>query len=667
MIQPCEHHLYLLSFWGSLGVPLSLSPSPCSVPPHLMPDDSVSLDDADWELIADDWWHTPLNLVPCPLSWIDREPRQSRPRHRSEVAAKNSHYWHEYLLLIAKNIQGASVCCGSCQEWRYKGSRGMLVCDAMEEDGVQGDLELNLDLVGVKMVLAMVDQLERAVGIATTDHRAAGEIAILARRVSLLLGDALPVIDLESSWDKYTATVLDGHRIAPHGAAIFRPDLNADPPPADSITSILDLDLDPPRRKSPRFSREVIDLTDSEQSVASRAPPATPKPIRSFPAHEGDGTMSGTFSALCRFPNSDLRTHLSISLTGDAPKFHLTRVPSSPSISYSSGSPLTSDGLCSESSHTRCSSLPPGGDLHKEDYDVDVVSESTPSEDADIPLFLVTSSDRLVRQHSRTREIIDRLRSAAVPRGRTKTSTIRGNGNPTTAVRNRRAGLNNATVKQLFQKGSDGWIRLADDTEHAASRAKDASQTCHADGSRNSTEDSEPSESDDAIFAQPVPKSTSTRDPKKKQTPSKQSRRAPGWVEGSPSASVAATHSTATAGGPPRGAPGHRLPQIAQPAAPASVGTFTFPPPAYYAFPSHTAPPYAPMVSVSFGVPPYRGYPSRGGYSHASPPFVSAFPHQHQHQHQHVFSHPHLYQPHRGAYTNAPVITGSTGIRHAQW
>ena len=28
-----------------------------------MPDDSVSLDDADWEVIADDWWHTPLNLM----------------------------------------------------------------------------------------------------------------------------------------------------------------------------------------------------------------------------------------------------------------------------------------------------------------------------------------------------------------------------------------------------------------------------------------------------------------------------------------------------------------------------------------------------------------------------------------------------------------------------
>lgn len=293
MTHPCEH-LHLLSFWGCLGDPLSLSPSSRSGPSHLMPDDSTSLDDADWEVIADDWWHTPLGLAPCPLSWIDCEPCHSRPRRRSEVAANKSHYWHECLLLIAKNVQGARVCCGSCQEWRYMGCGGMLVCDAMKSVGVQGDLELNLDLVGVKMVLAMVDHLERAVGITTTDHYAAQEIANLARRVSLLHGDALPVVNSECTWEKYTATVLDGHRIAPHGAEIFRPDLNADPPPADSITSILDLDLDPPRKKLPRFSHEVIDLTDSEQSVASEAPPATPKPIRTFTADGDDGTMSGT-------------------------------------------------------------------------------------------------------------------------------------------------------------------------------------------------------------------------------------------------------------------------------------------------------------------------------------------------------------------------------------
>src|SRR5712675_1784510 len=131
-----------------------------------MPDDSLSFDDEDWEVIPDDWWHTPLSLAPCPLSWIDR---QSRQRRRSEVAAKNSHYWHESLLLIAKNVQGAGVC-ESCRQWHYMRGGGVFVCDAMRGAGVQGDLELNVDLVGVKMVLAMVEQLERAVGIATTDH-----------------------------------------------------------------------------------------------------------------------------------------------------------------------------------------------------------------------------------------------------------------------------------------------------------------------------------------------------------------------------------------------------------------------------------------------------------------------------------------------------------------
>jgi hypothetical protein len=302
MTHLCEHHLYLLSFWGLLGYPLSLSPPSLSRSSHLMSDDSISLDDADWEVIADDWWHTPLSTAPCPLSWLDREPRQHRPRPPSEVAARNSHYRHECMLLITKNVQGARVCCPSCQEWRHPGCGGAFACDAMKEVGVQGDLDLNLDLVGVRMVLALVDQLERAVGITTTEPRTAEEIGILARRVSQLLGNAHPVVNPESSWDEYAATLLDGHRIAPHGAAIYRPDLNADPPPSDSITSILDLDLEPPRRNSPRFPPEVIDLTDSEQSVASEAPPATPKPERSF-ATGSDGTMSGTLSVLCDFPS----------------------------------------------------------------------------------------------------------------------------------------------------------------------------------------------------------------------------------------------------------------------------------------------------------------------------------------------------------------------------
>ena len=262
-----------------------------------MSDDSISLDDADWKVLSDDW-HTPLTTAPSPLSWIGPEPPQSRPRPRSEVAARNSHYWHELLLLITKSIQGVRVCCSSCQEWRYIDSGGTFVCDAMKGVGVQGDLDLNPDLVGVKMVMAMVDELERAVGITTREHHTAGEIATLARRVSQLLGNAQPVVNPEDSWNEHTATVLDGDGIAPHGVAIYRPDFNADPPPpADSITPILDLDLDPPRRKSSRFSREVIDLTDSEQSVASEAPPATPKPDRSFAAG-GDGTMPGTLSPL---------------------------------------------------------------------------------------------------------------------------------------------------------------------------------------------------------------------------------------------------------------------------------------------------------------------------------------------------------------------------------
>ena len=639
-----------------------------------MPDDSFALDDADWEVIADDWWHTPLSLAPCFLSWIDREPHQSRLPRRHEIVARNSHYWHEFLLRIVQNVRGAKVCCENCREWRCVGNDGPPCCDATEEIGVEGDQELNLGLVGVRMVLNMVDELERAVGITTPGHHAhhaaaeAGDdIALLARRVSLLLGDATPIENTEGFWSEYTASVLDGHRIAPRDAVIFRPDLSADPPPPDSITSILDVELDPPRKKSPRFSREVIDLTDSEQSVASEALPATPKPPPLFATNtEDDGRATGTLMApLLKFPKSDLD-----SLTGAAPKFHIPRIPSSPLISYSSGSPPTSDELLTESSHTRCSSLPPGGDLHKEDYDLEFISESTPSEDAEIPHFLVTSSDRLMRQHSRTREIVDRLRSAAVPRGRTRTLSTHETGTPDLPAKTRQTGLNNTTVKQLFQKGSDGWIRLADDAEYPAPKAK--SPSGHADGPRNpTTEDSEQSDNEEAAFTAPAPRPT--RDPKRKPPAQGKHPRRSAWSKGTPATAATATAPTVGVGpgAPPRH--GHRLAQSVQLAAPAAVGTFTFPPPAFYPFPAgHPLPQYAPAPPVmSFAQPPFRGYPPRAGYPHASLPFVGALPHQQQHPHQQQQQIPHqhlyLHQPHRAAYANVPVITGSTGIRHAQW
>ena len=659
MTQPCEHHTHLLSFWGSLGDTLSLSPSSCSPPYHLMPDDSIALDDADWEVIADDWWHTPLSLVPCPLSWIDREPLRSRLPLRPEIAARNSHYWHECLLHVVKNVRGAKVCCRSCQEWRYMGDGGSLRCNATGEFGVEGDQELNLGLVGAKMVLDMVDKLERAVGITTPGRHAAdvGDIAVLARRVSLLLGDAVPIENPEGLWNEYTTSILGGHRIAPRDAVIFRPELSADPPPADTITSILDVELDPPRKKSPRFSREVIDLTDSEQSVASEALPATPKPPPIFAANsEDDGRATGTLMApRLNFPKSD-------SLTGTAPKFHLPRIPSSPVISYSSGSPPTSDELLTESSHTRCSSLPPGGDLHKEDYDLELVSESTTSDDAEIPHFLVTSSDRLIKQHSRTREIVDRLRSATVPRGRTRVSSTHGSSNPSTPVKNRQTGLNNTAVKQLFQKGSDGWIRLADDAEYPASKAKKNPSGHLSDSPRNPTEDSDPSsDNEEVISIAPAPRPT--RDSKRK--PAAQSKHARRASERPPAATIAPASAAVVPVPPRRGHAGQRPAQSVQLAPPAAVGTFTFPPPAFYPYPG-PLPQYAPAPVMPFGQPPFGAYPPRAGYP-APLPFAGALPHQQQQQHipyQHLYLHQ---QPHRAAYANAPVITGSTGIRHAQW
>ncbi|KAF8262199.1 hypothetical protein EI94DRAFT_1744106 [Lactarius quietus] len=264
-------------------------------------------------------------------------------------------------------------------------------------------------------------------------------------------------------------------------------------------------------------------------------------------------------------------------------------------------------------------------------------------------------------RHSRTREIVDRLRSAAIPRGRTRVSSTHGSDNPSTPAKNRQNGLNNTAVKQLFQKGSDGWICLADDAEDTAPKAK--SPPGHDDGPPKPAEDSEPSDNEEVTFAALVPRPT--RDTKRKPAAqSKYARRATGWAEGPPTATIAPT-AMVPAPAPPRRGHGQRLAQSVQLAPPAAVGTFTFPPPAFYPFPG-PLPQYAPAPVMTFGQPPFRGYPPRVGYPHASLPFAGALPHQQQH---HIPQH-HLYlhqQPPRPAYASVPVITGSTGIRHAQW
>jgi len=67
------------------------------------------------------------------------------------------------------------------------------------------------------------------------------------------------------------------------------------------------------------------------------------------------------------------------------------------------------------------------------------------------PLTAWSSS---TKQHSRTRAIIDRLRSVDSPRGRVKTSSTRRNSSPRTPAKNPRVGFDNAR-----RDSSSGWRR----------------------------------------------------------------------------------------------------------------------------------------------------------------------------------------------------------------
>lgn len=359
-------------------------------------------------------------------------------------------------------------------------------------------MSLSEEHPAVHVAESALTRYEHDVGI----HLFSSDLITLARRVRLLLGD-IPVSQslVEKAWRERLGEFCEGV-LTSMGEDTFRTAMEeVERKGKEAIPNILDLELDPPRSRRSERDVSIVDLTDSEQSESVESEmPQTPRPRRAY-----GGRSSGETRSLNKI--DIIRNKIS---TG---KYGRHGIPHASSPSTTSSSPQTSaDDIHSiaDSSHPhiRSSSLPPTANNHvnfqKDEHGFWIPasygirsSPSPPSFNANgkvddstlLPPFLLSPSGRAKKptSHSRTRQIIDRLRGANGNHHQSDRDGLRGrtgggkspvhatgkaatapDGSSTTNENQSAVGLIPATrsesvalsVHKLFQKGADGWIQM---------------------------------------------------------------------------------------------------------------------------------------------------------------------------------------------------------------
>ncbi|PCH35731.1 hypothetical protein WOLCODRAFT_140049 [Wolfiporia cocos MD-104 SS10] len=345
-----------------------------------MPTESADyeLDAHEWVIIPRDWWKNSYRTVQW--TYLNSE-RQRRPRH-----------------LRTPCIQPLSP--GSGIHARPPHYHDHLLCRRMEEEegASQEDLELNPSLAGVRVAEEALRPYECDVGI---DRPQIDSKPPHNRRVP---SDGSPEDAARALWHDMVQALL--------GSEIERPSTSlADlvDPCSEPRSKVWDLTALDSALSSPSVP-DLVDLTDSEVSVESDPLPATPR---------------GAFTQIAPVPNKPLNAS-ALSFTPSTP----TPSPPSVSSSRSSLSPthefafpsLHADNpAASPAARRRSLLLQKDGDgfYHPVDGPTDshTSTRSTtprrPSADL-LPAFLAdgTSASRTrARNASRTREIVDRLRS----------------------------------------------------------------------------------------------------------------------------------------------------------------------------------------------------------------------------------------------------------------
>nr|VWO95050.1 Uncharacterized protein [Ganoderma boninense] len=339
----------------------------------------------DWEIFQDDWWKTSFRAI----SWAYKtKPDHPRPPHYHDLLAR--------------------------------GRRRRIAGDARRAaGGSNGDVSLNSALCGVRAAEEALRRYELEVAILSSD-----DLPHLER-------EQPPCPDTpcsEGTWNEKVHELLGG--ILELGAL----------PEVDSLA--LDIPLwDLNNLDSPPSSPGTADLTDSEASGDSDPPPSTPKPTKASYARivSSDPTTSPT--VLSPLP-SKLLSAAALTFIPSTPNHPSSREPTTPpltSSSNSSDSPFSSPtynfhfpslNSSSPADRRESRSLPPSLQKDEAGFYIEVADDAddvpgatqslgntrstTPRRPsaAFLPAFLTDGSPTSRSRNSKTREIVDRLRSS---------------------------------------------------------------------------------------------------------------------------------------------------------------------------------------------------------------------------------------------------------------
>ncbi|KAI0764379.1 hypothetical protein BD413DRAFT_193496 [Trametes elegans] len=336
----------------------------------------------DWEIVSHDWWKTSFRAI----SWSYKtKPACPRPPHYHNLLAR--------------------------------GRRRRITVDTQL---VEEDVDLNTGLSGVRAAEDVLQRYEVEASILSSSDVADRESPVDRCLAALAKED----------WDEKVRELLGG--ILQSGTL---PDI--DEPPPDVPLWDLSLLEDP---TPPPDSPSTAELTDSEASGESDPPPSTPRPTKTSYARVVSSETATSPTVLSPLP-SKLLSAAALTFIPSTPNGPSIREPVTPpltSASNSSGdSPFSSPtynfhfpSLTSTSPADRreSRSLPPSLQKDESGFYVEVPEEApsgttqslsatrstTPRRPsaAFLPAFLTDGSPSPRARNSKTREIVDRLRSS---------------------------------------------------------------------------------------------------------------------------------------------------------------------------------------------------------------------------------------------------------------
>ncbi|EKM53600.1 uncharacterized protein PHACADRAFT_260036 [Phanerochaete carnosa HHB-10118-sp] len=383
----------------------------------------------DWELIGSDWWQQ---------SYVDVDWACVRRYHWTETGVK--------LTFHPRPPHYHSALYSEKEKYELTGEQ-------------QLDVELDPSLVGAKGAEYALEHYERRVGICNS----LSDIMFTAEL--LLPEDASEDIIRRGreQWERHVDALLGG---------ILEPScLDLPPRLPDERVRMWNLDaIDDSCYDSDSHSPDVVDLTYSDISFESEPPPTTPQGDKKSYAEvlfDDRGTPTHTGTVISPSPSKPLNA----SALAFIPAYvldHASPSPSSPDVPYVSPTyefhfPSLNSNLASRTS-TR--SLPPPLQRDEHGFYNEVPSTSTHSAsqsrsatpklaaEAAVPAFL--GQDNVPRQSSKTREMVDRLRSS-------------GSGS-------RRSRKHKGEAKVQPQKDPDGWFTGADASEHRRSKSSNSGE-----------------------------------------------------------------------------------------------------------------------------------------------------------------------------------------------